>query len=93
MPAPYEEGPSATSVVVVEAFRDHLGIGDALPLERRLLEDLGVDSIAFVTLLMDLADELGLDLGSARIALKRIRTLQDVVALVDSLQPEERQAA
>jgi acyl carrier protein len=75
--------------VVVERFQTYLGIPDDLPLASRLLADLGIDSIALVTILLDLADELALDLGAARVNLSTVQTLEDVVLLVDSLHHGE----
>ena len=54
---------SDVTAVVVERFQQYLGTPDDLPLESLLLADLGVDSIALVTILLDLAEQLGLDLG------------------------------
>lgn len=79
--------------IVVEKFQRHSGAEQALPIESRLLEELGIDSIAFVTILMDLTDQLDLDLAAARVKLKHIRTLADVVALVESLRADAVRAA
>jgi len=76
------------AAAVTEKFRRHVGAEQPLPVTSRLLEELGIDSIAFVTILMDLTHELGLDLTSARVTLKHIRTLADVVALVESLSAD-----
>ena len=73
-------------IVVVERFRLYLG-GDAeLPLSSRLVDDLGVESIALVTILMELADELDLDLSALGANLKSLQTLDDVVALVATMR-------
>jgi len=74
--------------IVVGAFQQHLGTDDELPPTSRLLEDLGVDSVALVTILMDLADELALDLSAAGAKLRDIRALADIVSLVESLSHE-----
>ena len=76
---------SDVTAVVVERFQQYLGTTDELPLESLLLADLGVDSIALVTILLDLAEQLDLDLGSADVNLHDVQTLGDVVSLVASL--------
>ena len=77
---------SDVTAVVVERFQQYLGTSDDLPLESLLLADLGVDSIALVTILLDLAELLELDLGSADVNLSTVQTLGDVVSLVASLR-------
>jgi acyl carrier protein len=76
---------SDVQTIVVERFQLYLGMPDDLPLASRLLADLGIDSIALVTILLDLADQLELDLGAARVNLSTVQTLEDVVSLVRSL--------
>jgi acyl carrier protein len=77
---------SDVTTIVVDRFQQYLGTSDDLPLSSRLLADLGVDSIAFVTILLDLADALELDLRAAQVNVSTIQTLEDVVALVHTLQ-------
>jgi acyl carrier protein len=77
---------SEVTAVVVERFQQYLGTPDDLPLDSLLLADLGVDSIALVTILLDLAEQLDLDLGSANVNLSTVQTLGDVVSLVASLR-------
>ena len=77
---------SDVTAVVVERFQRYLGTTDELRLESLLLADLGVDSIALVTILLDLADELALDLASADVNLHDVQTLGDVASLVASLR-------
>ena len=77
---------SDVTAVVVERFQQYLGTPDVLPLDSLLLADLGVDSIALVTILLDLAEQLELDLGSANVNLSTVQTLEDVVSLVASLR-------
>jgi acyl carrier protein len=72
--------------VVVERFRLYLGGGEELPLSSRLVDDLGVESIALVTILMELADELDLDLSALGANLKSLQTLDDVVSLVATMR-------
>jgi acyl carrier protein len=76
---------SDVTAVVVERVRQYLGTTDELPLESLLLAELGIDSIALVTILLDLADQLGLDLASADVNLHTVQTLGDVVSLVAAL--------
>lgn len=68
--------------VVIERFQTQLGIDDLAP-DSDLLTDLGLDSIGLVTILLDLADEFGLDLSSSTLA--GIETVRDVVGMVDEL--------
>jgi acyl carrier protein len=77
--------PDSEVTAVVERFQQYLGTTDELPLESLLLADLGVDSIALVTILLDLAEQLELDLASADVNLHTVQTLGDVVSLVASL--------
>jgi acyl carrier protein len=71
--------------IVTATVQRYLGASAALSLSTRLLEDLGIDSLGFVTILMELADELKLDLMAVEISLKKIDTLRDLVLLVTSL--------
>ena len=77
---------SDVTAVVVERFQQYLGTPDDLPLESLLLADLGVDSIALVTILLDLAEQLELDLGVREREPHTVQTLEDVVSLVASLR-------
>lgn len=69
---------------MLERFSNYVGTLDDLGLGSDLLDDLGLDSIALVTVLLDVADELDLDLASL-VTLAGIDTVADVVALVRSL--------
>jgi acyl carrier protein len=71
--------------LVLESVRAYLGVGDGLALSSNLLADFGVDSLALVAILLDLAERLQLDLGQTRVSLKSIETMQDFVALVSAL--------
>ena len=66
-------------------FKDIWALLQRLPLSTRLSEDLGIDSLGFVAILMELADELKLDLMAVEISPKKIDTLRDLVSLVTSL--------
>ena len=77
---------SDVTAVVVERFQQYLGTPTDLPLESLLLADLGIAFIALVTILLDLAELLELDLGSADVDLSTVETLEDVVSLVASLR-------
>lgn len=74
--------------LVVGRYQQYLGIPDDVPLTSRLLADLGVDSIAFVAILLDLAELFELDLDSAEVNLSSVETLSDVVSLVKSLRDQ-----
>jgi len=71
--------------IVRATVQKYLGTSAPLPVGSRLSEDLGIDSLAFVTILMELADQLRLDLTAVEINLKEIDTLQDIVELVMAL--------
>jgi acyl carrier protein len=73
--------------IVTEAFQRYLGTSESLPLSSRLFEDLGIDSLGFVTLLLELADRLRLDLAAHNINLSEVQSLEDVVLLVGTLPP------
>lgn len=71
--------------IVTATVQRYLGVSAALPLSTRLVEDLGIDSLGSVSLVMELADQLKLDLMAIEIRPKEIATLQDLVSLVTSL--------
>lgn len=71
--------------VVVEAFATYLGTDEELPLDGELLGDFGIDSLALVTVLMDLAATLELDLARAPGKLGDLLTIADVTAVIAAL--------
>ena len=71
--------------IVTAAFQRYLGTTESLPLSSRLFEDLGIDSLGFVTILLELAEQLRLDLVAGDINLSDIQSLEDVVLLVRAL--------
>lgn len=71
--------------IVTAIVQRYLGASATLPLSTKLLEDLGIDSLGFVAIIMELADELKLDLMAVEISSKKIETLRDLVLLVASL--------
>jgi acyl carrier protein len=71
--------------IVTETFQRYLGTSENLPLSSRLFEDLGIDSLGFVTILLELAEQLRLDLVANDINLSEIQSLEDVVLLVQTL--------
>jgi acyl carrier protein len=73
--------------IVTEAFQRYLGTSESLPLSSRLFEDLGIDSLGFVTILLELAEQLRLDLAANNINLSEIQSIEDVVLLVRTLLP------
>ena len=76
--------------IVTATVQRYLGASATLPLGTRLLEDLGIDSLGFVAIVMELADELKLDLMAVEIVPKKVDTLQDLVSLVTSLAVASR---
>jgi acyl carrier protein len=71
--------------IVTATVQKYLGVSAALPLSIRLTEDLGIDSLGSVSIIMELADELELDLMAVEISPKEIVSLRDLVSLVTSL--------
>ena len=71
--------------IVTATVQRYLGASATLPPSTSLLEDLGIDSLGFVTIIMELADELNLDLLAVEISPKKVDTLRDLVLLVTSL--------
>jgi len=71
--------------IVTATVQRYLGTAATLPLSTGLLEELGIDSLGFVTILMELADELKLDLMAVEISPKKVVTLRDLVLLTTSL--------
>lgn len=81
---------SDVEALVIDKFQSYLGMDEEPSLSSELVADLGIDSIALVTILLDLAEELGLDLGAAQVELGEIQTPADVIDVVGSLQPTTR---
>ncbi len=75
------------NTIVTKSFQRYLGTSESLPLSSRLFEDLGIDSLGFVTILLELAEQLRLDLVANNINLGEIQRIEDVVLLVGRLQP------
>lgn len=73
--------------IVTQAFQRYLGTSESLSLSSRLFEDLGIDSLGLVTILLELAGQLRLDLVGSDIKLSEIRCLEDVVSLLRTLPP------
>jgi acyl carrier protein len=71
--------------IVVAAFQSYLGTADELPLDAELLADFGVDSLALVTILMDVAALLSLDLARAPGSLGDLLTVEDVAGVIATL--------
>lgn len=71
--------------IVTATVQRYLGTSANLPLPTRLLEDLGIDSLGLVTIIMELADELNLDLMAIEISPKEVASLKDLVSLVIAL--------
>lgn len=71
--------------IVTAAVQKYLGTSEPLLLSTRLLEDLGIDSLGLVTILMELAEELDLNLMAVEISPKGIASLRDLASLVTSL--------
>ena len=71
--------------IVVAAFQSYLGTGDDLPPHAELLADFGIDSLALVTILMDVAAQLSLDLARAPGKLADLLTVEDVADVIAAL--------
>jgi acyl carrier protein len=83
--------PPDIEAIVIGRFSDYLGTTDELLPESDMLTDLGLDSVGLVTILLDLADELELNLGSTRVKLAGMYTVADVIRVVRSLYEERTQ--
>lgn len=89
MTEPREARHQDIETIVVQKFQDHLGISDDLSLSSGLYTDLGLDSIMFVVILMDITEQLQLDLKATQVDLKAIKSLNEVVSLVSALQADD----
>lgn len=89
MAEPREARDQDVETIVVQKFQEHLGISDDLPLSSGLYTDLGLDSIMFVVILTDITEQLRLDLRATQVDLKEIKSLEEVVSLVSSLQADD----
>jgi acyl carrier protein len=85
MSPPQQASPPELQDAVLEGFQRFLAIPQSPSLDSAL-SDLGVDSIGLVTVLLELAEQLHLDLETAEVELANIRTIEDVVVLVSQLQ-------
>lgn len=89
MPASVEDMTEALNAniekIVTAAVQKYLGTSAPLPPSSRLLEDLGIDSLGFVSIIMELTDQLRLDLMAVDVNLSEIETLRDVVSVVTAL--------
>ena len=74
--------------IVIGRFQDYLGTTDELLPESDLLTNLGLDSVGLVTILLDLADVLNLNLASTRVTLGGMYTVADVIRVVRAVYEE-----
>ena len=65
---------------------DHFGVVDVTD-DQSLTDDLGADSLGVLELVMDLETAFGIDIPDAR--MEDVKTVADVVALVEGLIPAE----
>lgn len=78
--------------IVIGRFQDYLGTMDELLPESDLLADLGLDSVGLVTILLDLAEMLNLNLASTRVTLWGMYTIADVIRIIRAVYDEQAQA-
>ena len=64
----------------------HFGVVDVTD-DQSLTDDLGADSLGVLELVMDLETAFGIDIPDAR--MEDVKTVADVVALVEGLIPAE----
>jgi acyl carrier protein len=79
--------------IVTATIHRYLGTSAALAPSTKLLEDLGIDSLGCVSIIMELADELNLNLMAIEVSPKGIVSLGDLVSLVTSLVEASRHTA
>lgn len=77
--------------IVIGRFQDYLGTMDELLPESDLLADLGLDSVGLVTILLDLAEMLNLNLASTRVTLWGMYTIADVIRIIRAVYDEQTQ--
>jgi acyl carrier protein len=77
---------------VRQVLTDRLGIApDALTRDSRLVEDLGLDSLDTLELAMTLEEELGVQVSRKQVG--EVRTLEDLLALVQPLTDDRDRLA
>lgn len=77
--------------IVIGRFQDYLGTMDELVPESDLLTSLGLDSVGLVTILLDLAEDLNLNLASTRVTLWGMYTIADVIRIIRAVYDEQSQ--
>jgi acyl carrier protein len=70
---------------LVRMYAQTLPAGDALASSLALREELGIESLALVSLVVRLGDELGVDVVESGIELGSAKTVGDLVRVADAL--------
>jgi acyl carrier protein len=73
--------------IVIATLRDHLGWPGDMPLDAVTFADLSVDSVVLVSVMLEVADQVGVDLAAADPELAAVQTVDDVVRFVRSAAP------
>lgn len=78
------------TATAIDAFRQYLGIEGDISLSSNLMTELGVDSLLLITILLDIADRLQVDLFSVEFDLGSMDSLADVVSLIHRVRHCDR---
>ena len=71
---------------VQRALHDYLGDHVSLPLEAKLLADLGLDSVALVVTIFDVSEQLAIDMADAELKeFSGIHTIEDLIDFFQTL--------
>jgi acyl carrier protein len=84
MPTPHRAQRSEVERLVLDRFQRYVGASDDLSLSV-CLEDLHIESLAFIAIVLDVAGQLDVEFASDDHDLSSIETLDDVVSLICSL--------
>lgn len=70
---------------VIDLVAEQLGISkDTITTDSNILDDLGADSLDVIEMLMTLEEEYGITIPDEQIS--QVKTIGDVVALIEKLQ-------
>lgn len=75
---------------VLLEFADRAPAGGALPPTTSLRRDLAIESLALVSVMVRIGEELGVDLADANVELVGVETVGDVMALARGLAARAR---
>jgi acyl carrier protein len=71
---------------VQRVVRNSIGGHGSLPLDARLLADLGLDSVALVVTIFDLSEDLGIEMADIQLeAFTAIHSIEDLIRFFQDL--------